>query len=451
METPKTKKRFKLVTALSETFGLSTAVASVVACFIAGICLLAVVWFVRSAPPRVVTLSSGPAGSSVQRVAESYKKILATHGVTLQIVPSGGSQANLQALQSADSGVDIAFVQGGPAAAEGENYDNLISLGSVAYQPLWVFYRSSTPITRLAELEGKRLAVGTVGSGSRGLALTLLKANGITGAPTTLLDIDAEEAMAGLMEGKVDAIFLMGDSASSQTLRTLIRTPNVQLYSFVQADAYVRRYPYLSKIELPEGSIDFGKNLPAQDVPLVGLTVDLVARKGLHPALSDLLLDVAHEVHGRASLLQKRGEFPAPIEHQFKLSDDALRYYKSGRSFLYRTIGSFWLASMINRMLVAFVPVLLVLVPALRFLPTAYKWKIRMRFYYFYRRLLQIEKEALGEVRGEREHELANRLAEIEEAVNRLKVPASFADQYYELKAHIKMVRDRLKRPMPSV
>jgi TRAP-type uncharacterized transport system substrate-binding protein len=417
--------------------------ASAVALFIVVICLLAVVWFIRSSPPSKLTISSGPAGSSFQRVAESYQKILATHDVTLIILPSAGSQANLEQLKSAKSGVDIGFVQGGPVGSE--NLDDLISLGSIAYQPLWVFYRGTSRINRLSELGGKRLAIGPSGSGTHGLALTLLQANGITGAPTTLLDFEASEASAALLDDKVDAIFLMGDSASSQTLRTLLRTPDIQLYNFTQADAYIRRFAYLSKMEFPEGSIDLGRDFPAQDIELVGLTVDLVARKGLNPALSDLLIEVAQEVHGRASLLTKRGEFPAPIEHQFKISDDAQRYYKSGKGFMYRTIGSFWLASLVNRVLVAFLPVVIVLVPALRFFPSAYKWRIQMKLYHFYRRLLRVEKDSFGELAREQEQALNQRLNEIEEAVNKLKVPASFADQYYSLRNHIVFVRERLK------
>jgi len=277
MEKPKLAARSKLVATLIETFGLSPTVASAVALFIVIICLIAVVWFFRSAPPRKLTISSGPAGSSFQRFAEAYKKILAPHGVTLEILPSAGSQANLEQLKSAKSGVDIGFVQGGPVGSE--NLDDLISLGSIAYQPLWVFYHGFTKINRLSELEGKRLAIGPPGSGTHGLALTLLQANGITGAPTTLLDFEASEAASALLDGKVDAIFLMGDSASNQTLRTLLRTADVQLYNFTQADAYIRRFPYLNKMEFPEGSIDLGKDLPAQDIEIVGLTVDLVARK----------------------------------------------------------------------------------------------------------------------------------------------------------------------------
>lgn len=435
-----------MVAALSETFGLSSTVASVITFFIVAICVLAVVWVVRSAPPRTLTISSGRPGSSFQRQAESYQKILAAHGVTLRILPSEGSKENLQRLATADSGVDIGFVQGG--LTDGANLSGLVSLGSVSYQPLWIFYRGSTPINRLSALEGKRIAIGDERSGTHVLALTLLKANGITGAPTTLLDLDAEVAAKGLSDGSVDALFLMGDSAPTQTLRALIRSPDIQVYNFTQADAYVRRYAFLNRIELPEGSMDLGKNLPAHDLVLVGPTVELVARAGLNSALSDLLLGVAQEVHGKSGLLHKRGEFPAPLEHEIKLSDDALRYYKSGKSFLYRAIDSFWLASLLNRMLVALVPVVLLLIPAIRFFPSAYKWGIQLRFYGCYRRLLLLEQDAAGSLSNEQRQALLGRLNEIEKVVNCLKVPASFGDRFYGLQGHMMFVRERLKAPV---
>jgi len=445
MDNPKDARRPRLVSALSENFGLSSTVASLITFFIAAICVLAVVWVVRSAPPRTITITSGRPGSTFQRYAESYKEKLAKHEVTLRILPSEGSKENLERLQAADSGVDIGFVQGG--LTDGVNPSGLVSLGSVSYQPLWIFYRSATTISRLSELEGKRLAIGDERSGTHVLALALLKANGITGAPTTLLDLDAEEAAKGLADGSVDAVFLMGESAPTQTLRALIRAPEVHAYHFIQADAYVRRYEYLNKIELPEGSFDFGKNLPAHDLVLVGPTVELVVRKGLNSALSDLLLSVAQEVHGKASLLHKQGEFPAPLEHEFKISDDALQFYKSGKSFWYRRIDSFWLANLLNRMLVAFVPVMLLLIPAGRFLPSAYKWTIQLRFYRCYRRLLRLEQDAAGSLSSEERQSLLGRLDEIEQVVNHLKVPASFGDRFYGLQGHILLVRERLRAP----
>jgi hypothetical protein len=203
-------------------------------------------------------------------------------------------------------------------------------------------------------------------------------------------------------------------------------------------------------MQLPQGSIDLGKNLPSQNIALVGPTVELVAREGLNSALSDLLLEVAKEIHSRAGMMQKRGEFPAPIEHEIPLSEDALRYYKSGKGFLYRTLQPFWVASLVNRILVAVVPLALVLIPAIRFLPLVYRMNIQLRFYRCYRPLLRIERETFGPLRAERVAELLAQLDDIEATVSRLKVPASFASQFYWLRSHINFVRQRLQAPTPA-
>ena len=440
MEKAKPVKRPAIVAALIETFGFSPAVASAAVLVFAVVTALAAFWVIRSAPPRTLVLSSGPEGSSFQRWADAYKKELAGHGVTLEIRPSGGSLDNLQRLQ--EGGVDIGFVTGG--VSEGKDLSNLMSLGSVAYQPLLVFYRNPAPIERLSELAGKQISVGAPGSAAQALALTLLQANGVAGAPTTFINLDASLAATALLEGKLDAIFLMADSASLQTLRSLMRATDVRLFSFDQADAYLRRYAFLNKIELPEGSIDLGRNLPANNVTLVGPTVELVARTNLHPALSDLLLGVAKGAHEKGGLLQKRGEFPAPLEHEFTLSPDALRYYKTGKGFTYRLIPSFWLANLVNRLLVAIVPLAIVLIPALRLLPAGYRLRIRLKLFKCYRPLLRLERDSYGSLTAERVVELQARLDEIEVAVDALRVPASFADQFYELRTHVAFVRQRL-------
>lgn len=447
----KGKKRPRVVEALIETFGFSPLLAIGVLVFMGLIVLLAVVWVWRSAPPRTVVITSGPQGSSFQRFADAYQKELAAEGIKLEIRPSEGSLDNLERLHSAGHGanrVDIGFVQSG--FPKETPIGGLVSLGSVAYQPIWLFYRNPTPITRLSELAGKQVSVGAPGSGTRNLALQLLQANGITGAPTVFLATESSAAAALLLEGKIDAVFLMGDSAATDTLRTLVRASDVQLYSFTQADAYLRRFPTLNKGTLPAGSIDLGKNLPAQSVVLIGPTVQLVAREDLNSAVSDLLIEIAQRVHGNAGLLQKKGEFPAPIEHEIPVSSDAARYYKSGKGFVYRMIGSFWVASLINRLLVAIVPVALVLIPAIRLMPLLYRLSIQLRIYRYYRPLLRLEREADGPLTRERIKELIARLDEIDALTHREKMPASFGGQFYELRKHILFVRRTLEAAQPT-
>lgn len=425
-----------------EFFGLNRTVALSVIAFIGIVVITAVFWFFYSAPPSTLTIASGPEGSVFRRNAEKYAAILARNHVKLKILDTDGSQENLTRLADPKSQVDIGFVQSGGVTSQ--KPDKLVSLGSVFYQPLLIFYRSAKPIELFSQLSGRRLAIGPQGSGTHTLALALLAANGIKPeGPTRLNDQDAADAAQALLAGRVDAVFLMGDSASTEVMRTLLGAPGIHLFSFAQADAYTRRIHYLSKLVLPQGSIDLGKNVPAHDINLIGLTVELIARPNLHPALSDLLIDAAREVHGSAGLLRRKGEFPAPIASEFPLSDDADRYYKSGKGFLYRYL-PFWMASLVNRILLVFVPMIVLLIPGLKLIPALYRWRINLIIYRWYRALLVLEKDLMAHGASNMREELLERLDQIEKAVKKMKVPASFAEQFYVLRGHIDFVRARL-------
>jgi hypothetical protein len=427
---------------LAETFGLSPTLALIVVSASGLLLAFTIFWFFHSAPPTTITITSGPPGSSFETNAEQYAAILARKGIKLKILTSEGSAENLQRLNDRSQKVDVGFVEVGSSVVVTNS--PLLSLGSIAYQPLLIFYRSTNSMTLLSQLGGKRLVIGPVGSGTRTLATTLLQMNGVgTNDTTTLLDLDAADAANALLKGTVDAVFLMGDSASPQIMRRLLLAPNVRLYNFVQADGYTRRITYLNKLEVPMGAIDFGKNIPAQDLYLIGPTVEILARPHLHPALSDLLLEAAREVNGAAKLFQRKGEFPSPVEYDYPISPDAQRFKDSGRQLLYRWL-PFWLASLVKRILVSFVPLIVVSIPLLRAIPAVYKWRVRLLLYQRYRALLALERESLTHLSPERRRELVTRLDEIELALHKMKVPASFVDQFYSLRGHIDFVRGRL-------
>jgi len=418
--------------------------APIVLITVAAIC--AAYWFVRPAPPHTITISSGPPGSIFYQNAQKYRQILARNGVTLKVLTSEGSRENLKRLADPKSKVDLAFVQGG--MVNGMDVTELVSLGSVFHEPLLLFYRSQAPISLLSQLAGKRLAIGPSGSGSHELTLTLLKSNGIEpGGPTQLIELGGAEAAQALQDGKVDAAFLMGDSATPAAMRKLLWTPGIRLYDFTQADGYSRRLPYLMKLDIPMGVFDFGKNVPPQTIYLIGPTVELVARKKLHPALSDLLIEAAREVHGKSTLLQHAGEFPAPLEHDFAISADAKRYYSSGKSFFYRRL-PFWLASLVDRTLVVFVPIVVLLIPGIKLVPAIYSWRIRSRIYRCYGTLIGIERDILAHPSPEERAELLSRLDDIESQVNKMKMPLAYAEQFFVLRDHIKFVADRYRQDM---
>jgi TRAP transporter TAXI family solute receptor len=401
----------------------------------------AAIWIIRPAPPDTITIAAGPIGSSFRFTAEKYRKILARNGVKLRILQSGGSLDNLRMLSNPSVTVDVGFVQGG--VSKGMNLEQLVSLGSVFNVPLALFCRAEGPVERISSLAGKRLAIGPEGSGTRVLALTLLKANGIEpGGSATLLDLWGEGAAEALIGKSVDAAFLMGDSATPKMMRKLLRTPGIRMVSFSQAEAYTRRYPYLNRINIPMGAFDFGKNVPGEDIQLIAPTVELVARESLHPAMSDLLIEAAREVHGRATLMQRAGEFPSPQEHEYRISDDARRYYSSGKRFFYRNL-PFWLASLMDRLLVVIVPVFVLLIPGMKLAPGLYSWLIRSRIYRWYGILIALERGLLANPEPEERQALLKKLDEAEAGVNKMKVPLAYSEQYYVLRDHIMFVRER--------
>lgn len=399
--------------------------------------------FIHPAPPSTITISTGSENSSFWKIAEKYRTILARNGIKLKIVSSEGSLDNLKKLSDPHSGIDVGFVQGGVAGDM--PIDGLVSLGSISYVPVSVFYRGHERLDRLSELRGKRVAIGVPGSGSRVLALTLLKANEIElGGTTELLDMGGDEAAQALTDGKIDAAFLMGDSASPPTMVKLLHTPGISLLDFSQAGAYARRFSYLNELKIPKGLFDLGKNVPSRDIRLIAPTAELIARDDLHPALSDMLIDAAKEVHGGANVLQRAGEFPAPLAHEYPLSEDATRYYKSGKSFFYRSGLPFWLASLVDRTLVVLLPIILLLIPGFKLVPLLYGWRIKSRIYRWYGALITLER-AVATHTEEEQADLLQRLDRIEEGVNRMKMPLAFADQFYVLREHIGFVRARLQ------
>jgi hypothetical protein len=334
--------------------------------------------------------------------------------------------------------VAIALVQGGvePIDQQAQDDDGLRSLGSVYYEPMWLFHRGDQPVRDLRDLAGRRIAAGPAGSGTRALVNELLRANGVA-AEATLTDLGGQAAADALVAGQVDAVFMV-ISAQSPLVERLLREPGVALADFARADAYTRRYRFLNALELPEGALDLGDNIPDARVRLLAPAANLVMHPDLHPAVVDLMLLAASEVHGEGGWFEQRDEFPQPDLLAYPLSDEAKRFYEHGPPFLQRFL-PFWAASLIDRLKVMLLPLLVLLFPLFKVMPPIYTWRMRARVYRWYEELEQAE-EGLAAGRLDREW-VFGELDRIEAEVRQVKVPLSFTDQLYHLRQHIELVR----------
>ena len=396
--------------------------------------------FVEPAPPDSIAISTGAIDGGYHMFAQRYQEILARDGVKLELRPSAGSQENVSRLLDDKSDVEVGFLQGGSAFAA--NAPELVSLGSIYYEPLWVFYRGPE-IHDFGGLRGKRLAIGPEESGTRALALQLLAVNAAVMPPTMLLAENGKQANEMLLQGKLDAVFMVGPP-ESPLVEQLVSASGVTLLSLDRAEAYTRRFPALTKLTLPQGVFDFVKNVPAHDVTLISPTANLLAVDSLHPALAYLLMRAASEIHGDAGLLRKAGEFPAPLNSEFPLSAEATRYYKSGPPFLQRFL-PYWAAVLVDRLWLTLLPVLALLIPLGRILPAVYRWRVRSRIYRWYAKLKEVELELDEHSTQEKLTELLGRLDQIEHAVNRINTPLAYTDNLYAFRQNVGLVRQRVR------
>ena len=349
---------------------------------------------------------------------------------------------NLRRLTDGSRSVDVGFVQDGMGRAEDPS--NIVSLGSVFYTPLWVFYRGDETLDDLSQLRGKRVSIGPEGSGVRKISLDLLKAANVSVPPTVLHEYPNPQAGRALQDGMVDAVLTFG-STDSELVRELITAPGIKLMSLSQAEAYTRLFPHLSHVILPKGVLNPSKRFPASDVHLLAPTTNLLVRKDLHPALAYLLLKAAVEIHGGAGWVHRAGEFPSMKTQDFPVSEQAQRFYRTGGSWLHGYL-PFWAATFVDRMLLVLISIGLVLVPLIGILPWLYTWRNRSKYYRWYRELRELEEELKEHERPENVEDYHARLDRIEEAVCRIRVSVAFYDEVFILKEHIQMVRQKLIR-----
>ena len=396
--------------------------------------------YVKPFPPKSLVMATGMQGGAFASFGERYRQILARDNIRLELRSSSGAVENLRLLMDKSQKVEAGFVQGGIAKIE--ETSDLVSLGNLAYTPLWVFYRGNKTLDDLSQLKGKRIAIGPEGSGIRKFALDLLKAANVSGPATVFYELPYTSAGKALREGRVDAVMAFG-AADNQFVVNLLNAKGVKLMNFAQAESYTRLFPDLAHVILPRGVFNQSKRFPASDVHLLSPRVDLVVRKNVHPALMYLLLRASVEIHGGAGWVHKAGEFPSLNKHDFAISEQAQRFYKSGGSLLYDYL-PFWAATFFDRMILILVPLGIVLIPLIGIMPWIYTWRNRSKYYRWYRELMNIVREMTQHMQPENVKDLQMKLDRIEEAVSRIRVSIAFYDELFILKEHIYIVRRQL-------
>jgi len=395
--------------------------------------------FLPPLAPDHLSIATGPTDGIYYQSALRYQTLLAKQHVSVDIIPTNGSLDALKLLK--DKRVDIAFVQSGSTGTYAS--EPFTSLAALYNEPIWVFYPDSGKVLHhLSDLKGRRIAVGTQGSGTQALAVTLLAANGVTPENSTFLSVGSEAGATALCEGKADALFSIIGTFAPLT-KQLLLDPKIRLFNFSRARAYTVRYPFLNAVTLDEGVMDLEHNLPPNTKRLIAATATLVSRKDIHPDLVRLVLQAAKNVHGTAGIFRKAGEFPNTSSLEFPLNVNAEVYLRDGETWLEKLF-PFWIASILKRLMLLLIPVIALMIPIVKLLLPLISWRSRYKIYRWYKTLNKIEEEIQNYDEAKRRDAIST-LETALQKIQKIDVPLSYRREYYDLLQHFELILGKLQ------
>lgn len=410
--------------------------------------LIAAYWWLQPQPPRRVTLATGPAGSAYAEFGQRYARALATNGIEVVLKPSEGSSDNLQMLRNGTA--DVGFVRGGSADVVADEEAGLSSLGSLFYEPLWIFYRSDAARTvnrktgtleSIAQLKGLRVNVDKPGSGVPEIMERMLRANHLDASALQLSNLEQTPATEALQAGLLDVIVL-ASAPQSPLVQQLLRAPGIALMDLAQSDAYSRRFPFLQAVSLPRGVVDLARDVPTHDVSMLAATTSLLAREQTHPALRQLFAQSAQTLHGDAGWFNRARDFPNTRTSELPVSPEGDRAINGTPPFWQRYL-PFWASNLIERMWLVLGGLVVLMLPLSRVVPPLYQFRVRSRVFRWYGQLRDIETQLESE-EADREA-LLTKLDDLDRRVNKVAVPLSYADELYALRNNIAAVRQRVQ------
>jgi TRAP-type uncharacterized transport system substrate-binding protein len=434
------------------------------------------IWLMGPAPPRRIVFATGQAGGGYDAFGKQYQARLRRMGLEVELVNTNGSVDNLQRLVGGQ--VDVAFVQAGTYPLVDDPQQRLRGLVSVYLEPLWVFYRSSGPVSTLSDLKGRPMAppvtattaVGLLGSpwgsgplltystlvtgriptisigpersGTEAVGKLLLKAHGITAQNARIVNLDTAEARQGLKDGSIDVALIIS-SARDPAIPDLLAQKELQLMNFQRQDvAHFRQFPYLNPVKLTEGLLNLRDNIPREERTLLAPAALLVCREDLHPQVIELILKAARRIHAPGSLIDPPNRFPTLEGVDVAIHETAETYMTSGESFLTRVL-PYWGVRLMLLLRILILPMVAVWLPILKILPMVYNFRVNRLLKRHYAALRALE-SAIGQTT--RPEELRDRLRELEQLRSDMetltrKVPAHLQRDVYHWRLHVAVVR----------
>ena len=331
-------------------------------------CIIALAIYIDPLPPKTAYLATGQEGSSYKTISIEFQEFFKGKGLNLELVPTTGLGEGLRGLDSNASDISASFLTAG--VASGKDYPSLVSLGSVQYAPIWIFYKGNTIKTNdpFEYFSSKKIAIGPEKNVTNKIFRSLYELNQKS-APNAnnIAELPFKDAADQLISGQLDAVFII-DNYQSETIQKLLFAKDVKIMNFPLADAYVKQLPYLQRLIIPKGSINLESVYPEEDIAILASTTSLLVEESMHPATQWAYLLAAQEFGADTNtFFAKSGYFPRNLDQSFPLSPVAKRFYQHGAPSLFAYL-PLWMASLIESIWAYILAFFIIIYPAFKIL-----------------------------------------------------------------------------------
>lgn len=273
--------------------------------------------------PKHVTIMAGPNGGVFWFVADILaKRLAAEYHVTVNVVQRQDTLRIIDAVDDPDSDVSIGFIAQDVKAAP---HHNVMQLGSVMMETMFVFVRTGGGIQTFPDLKGHRIAVGPPDSGPRRVTDQILGAYGINDATAQFVPLEHEGIVNALTDGMVDAgVFLVPQQ--SPLLTRLGTAAGLTPLPLTENIAMAEHLKFVTPLSVARGSFGLDPISPASVLASVGVPVTVIAKNTLSPGLSIAVALILKDMFNQFDI--KRDLPSMDLVHDLRPDPLALDIYK---------------------------------------------------------------------------------------------------------------------------
>ena len=395
------------------------------------------------APPKFIRIAAGNEYSSSFVTANRIKNEIEKNGIKVEVVKTAGNLDNVALLEQPESKVSLAIIQSG--TFKQANHPKLESLANLYLTPLLVIYRKDSFQKKpefIRDFIDQRISIGPAQENASLLFHEVTKFSSAQKKFSSNLEQswDLVKSLDALQKKELDAVFFVERPDEEEEILEALKNPNFGLFNLTKAFAYPSRIKTSKVVEIPRATFSLQYDLPPTDIKTIGVSAELVAQKGINPAITGLILDIISRTESPRSILQKEKEYPNDRELSFEQNEDSERYFRNGLSFLNKYL-PFWVAVWGDRLIKTLIPILAILIPVVNFYPQIVQFRTKHKLQTIYKELHQIEHDV--EMHHDK-NKLKERLIAVEMKATQLHIPDLDTKSIFDLRENIRFVKDQL-------